>query len=153
MPALTTRQQAATFRLINETMRDRLVSQRDAIDRIETKGTVLLGFSIAAAQLYVAQSVEISELRVAAFVAFGLATAFGLFVVRPYEHRYPPEPTDFYAAFIDEPAHIVEKWLASSRADAFEANVPLAKRKERFYWFMLATLVAAALLSILSLAL
>ena len=103
MPALTTRQQAVTFRLINETMRDRLVPQRDAIDRIETKGTVLLGFSIAAAQLYVTQSVSISELR-----------------------------------------------LAGARTIAFEANVPLAKRKERFYWLMLAALLAAALLSILS---
>jgi hypothetical protein len=150
MPALTTRQQAATFRLINETVRDRLVAQRDAIDRIETKGTVLLGFSIAAAQLYVTQSVSISELRIVCLVAFGLAVVFGLFVVRPYEHRYPPEPSDFYGGFLDTPAHIVEKWLAGARTIAFEANVPLAKRKERFYWLMLAALLAAALLSILS---
>ena len=109
MPALTPNEQAATFRLINETTRDRLVSQRDAIDRIETKGTVLLGFSIATAQFYVTQSDAISELRVLALIGFVLAVAFGLFVVRPYEHRYPPEPQEFYEAFLDVPVPLVEK--------------------------------------------
>ena len=153
METLSAGEQAATFRLISETLRDRLVAQRDAIDRIETKGTVLLGFSIAAAQFYDAKSGAIIALRAAALGAFGLAVVFGLFVVRPYEHRYPPEPTDFFAGFVDQPVHVVEKWLASARANAFEANVALARRKERFYWLMLAALIAAALFSILSLSL
>jgi hypothetical protein len=153
MAALTPDEQASTYRLLSETTRDRLLAQRDSIDRIETKGTVLLGFAIAIAQLYVTQSDAVTELRVLAFVGFALAVVFGLFVVRPYEHRYPPEPLEFCETFLEVRSLLIDKWLGAARAEAFEANVLPAKRKERFYWLTLAALIGAAVVSVVSLTL
>lgn len=153
MAALTPDEQASTYRLLSETTRDRLVAQRGSIDRIETKGTVLLGFAIAIAQLYVTQPDAIAELHVLAFIGFALAIVFGLFVVRPYEHRYPPEPSEFYEMFLEVRSLLIDKWLGAARTEAFETNVLLARRKERFYLLTLAALIGAAVVSIASLAL
>ncbi len=79
--------------------------------------------------------------------------AFGLFIARPYEHRYPPEPKEFYEVFVDSPASLIDKWLGAARAEAFEANVRLAKFKERFYWLMLSAIVLAAAASTASITL
>ena len=140
------------FALIAETNRDRLIAQRQATERIETKGTILLGFALAALQFLVTRTDANTAWQVAAVVAYGLAFASGLVVVVPYQDKFPPDPAGFLVAFQEAPLHLAQKFLAGMRARAFTENVKLTKRKERFWWLTLSLLAIGVALSSISIA-
>ena len=88
--ALQPHQQAATYKLLNATVLDRLNAQRTAIESIETKGTLLLGFDVTAAGIYLTASGVDGWLKTAALATFALSAAFGVMVVRPTSTNFHP---------------------------------------------------------------
>lgn len=151
MPDRTPDEEIAALRAINAATLERLLAQRSAIESIETKGTLLLGFSLAALQLYLVQSDFHMYFRVLALASYGIAAAFGVIVIKPYEAVFPPEPMWFVAGFREEGEANVHRWLAAARVKAFETNVGVADRKKEFWWRTLVALGFAVVFSALSL--
>ncbi len=135
-----------TLELAEQVVRDRLQAQRTAIERIETKATVLLGFAAAAVQ-FVLRSEASGPWLVAGLIFYGLSLLAGLAAIGLYEHRYPPEPGRLVQAYLDLPkAHVLDV-LVRSRADAFYENGRHMRRKRIAWQATLVFLVLAVLLS------
>jgi hypothetical protein len=143
MTELAPGDQPANFRLINEAIKAVLDDQIAGIERIETKGTILLGFSITAAQFLLTQHQFNHAWRSAALIAFAVAFVFGTVVVAPYRAHYPPSPVGFFQAFQTAPPVLTEKFLAGIRARDYKKNKRIARRKERFWWLMLGAIILA----------
>lgn len=141
----------ATLELAEDLLRDRLQAQRTAIERIETKATVLLGFGAAAAQ-FLLRSEATGGWLVAGLVFYGLTLVAGLAAIGVYEHQYPPEPGRLVEAYLDLPrAHVLDV-LVRSRSEAFYENGRHMGRKRRAWQATLGLLVVAVVLSAVALA-
>ena len=81
-----------TLRIIDAAVLARLETQRTSIERLETKGSIILGFVVAAAQIVLVTNVVDRFWKAAALVAYLLAFWYGLLVVRPYKLDFPPDP-------------------------------------------------------------
>lgn len=92
-----------TLRIIADSNLDRLTVQRSAIERLETKGAILLGFAVTAAQLTLLADDLIIGWRIAAIVAYAASFLAGLAVVAPFKHAHPPEPKVFYDRYHTAP--------------------------------------------------
>ncbi len=140
----------ATLELAERVVRDRLQAQRTAIERIETKATVLLGFAAAAVQ-FVLRSETSGGWLIASLVFYGLSLLAGLAAIGLYEHRYPPEPGRLVQAYLDLPkAHVLDV-LVRSRAEAFYENGRHMRRKRWAWQATLISLVVAVVLSAVAL--
>src|SRR5262245_49660777 len=107
-----------TLRFIAATIFERLRAQRTAIERMETKGTILVGFTVAAAQFVIVADGLHNGWRIAALAAFALSFAFGIVVIRPYRHNEPPDPVQFYDIYRDSDLAEVLGVLSATRAAA-----------------------------------
>ena len=136
--------------LINETNRDRLLVQRDAIERIETKGTILMGFALVALQ-FVFTLDHFDLWLYAALGAYLVALGAGVVVIVPYRHDYPPDPVAMFDLYASRSVEDALEALAATRAAAFGFNVPRARKKAVAWWVSLAALIGAILLTGISL--
>jgi hypothetical protein len=149
---VTPEEQLQAISTVNDSIRDRLIVQRDSIERIETKGTLLLGFAIAASQFLLTRFDDTSTgWTVLALVAYGLAFIAGLVAIAPYRHDYPPDPVPFFVNYGNQPPDVVVRTLAASRAVAYVENASRARTKGIAWWFTVALLAAAVALSGLAL--
>jgi hypothetical protein len=153
MPDLTPEQRSASAGRLNQTILERLLAQRDSTDRLEGKGTLLLGFTVGLAQFFAVQDAHFSPFRELALAFYGIAALFGLIVVYPYQHKFPPKPEWFVNQFVDESPVVIDKWLAAARAKAFTANAPAHARKAVCLWWTLLALSLAVICSVLSVSL
>jgi hypothetical protein len=153
MPDLTPEDNAASMQLIAEAIRQTADLQRQGIERLETKATLVLGFVATAVPIYAAQHHTNSGIRIAAFVAYGVAAISGLFASRPYRSKESPPPREFASAFIahPQPPASVSRWLIMSRVKTYRANKSTADQKAGLTWIALLAFVAAAALSVSSL--
>ena len=136
-----------TLRILADVIRDRLVVQRDAIERMETKAVFLLGVAVTAAQFVITADGLNPWWQGFALAAYGLSFIYGLVVVAPYRHNYPPEPKVLFEEYHDSSPRAVLNVLAATRAVAFEINVKAARRKTKAWWRTLVLLVVAVALS------
>jgi hypothetical protein len=74
--------QGDALELINEELAGRLSRQNQTSVRIETKSTVLLGFSATAAQFLATQEVGSSLLAMFAFITYAIAFSAGIWTFR-----------------------------------------------------------------------
>jgi len=141
---------ADTLELANDVIRERLELQRTAIERIETKATLLLGFAAAGIQVLLLRGVH-GVPGAVAITAFALSMATGLGCVAVYEHHYPPEPGRIVDAYLAvSRAHLLDV-LVRTRTVAYFRNAKVTRRK-RVAWlvtlFLLAIGAAASGLTI-----
>ncbi|MGZ4689066.1 MAG: hypothetical protein ACXV9P_03505 [Acidimicrobiia bacterium] len=152
MTELTPDEAADSFGLVASTVRESLASQREAMDRLETKATILLGFVATAVPIYVVQSPEGTQ-RDWAVALYAVAAIFGLLVTRPYKHGTSPDPKKFASKFVatPQPSASVARYLAADAVRAYTRNELTMKVKAVLLWITLLTFIGGAALSVGSL--
>lgn len=120
----------ATLALANDLIRERLEAQRTAIERIETKATLLLGFAAVGVQLLVTTDAR-GAWVVVALLAFSGVFVAGIAAIALYEHRFPPDPGRLVASYLHLPrAHVLDV-VVRTRAEAFYRNTAHLRSKRR----------------------
>lgn len=136
----------ATLELANDLVRERLEAQRTAIERIETKATLLLGFAAVGVQLLVTSGGR-SGWMLAALIAFAGVFIAGVAAIALYEHRFPPDPGRLVAGYLHLPrAHVLDV-VVRTRAEAFYRNTAHLRFKRKTWFATLVLLAVAVVLS------
>lgn len=139
-----------TVEVAEALLRDRLNVQRTAIERIETKATVLLGFAAAAGQ-FVLSSDATGWWLWSSLALYGASIMSGVLAIGIYEHSYPPEPRRLVHAYLDVPKVQLLDVLARTRADAFYENAGHMRTKRRAWIATLILLILAVVCSTVAL--
>lgn len=132
--------------LINDEITARLGRQSQAASSLDTKATLLVGFSVTAIPLLLGSDLN-WWFGVPALIAFGAALVFGLLVVRPRKFEDPPNPSGV-AGDYREPVRKILGTLITMRVDAFEKNKAINDDKNCKWESALVALLVAALLSV-----
>ena len=120
-----------TRRLLNDELRHRLDVQRSSGERIETKGTVILGLATTIAPL-VANAGARSGWLVPALSAFLATIGCSLMVVR-IRHSWELDPTSYVEELKDVDERTALTTLTTERVAAYRRN--RAELRRRIHWW------------------
>jgi hypothetical protein len=133
--------------LLNEEITRRLDVQRQAGTAIDTKAAVVAAAALAGTQFIAVQPGLNVPLLVGALILLAATAGLAYGALRLRRFVEVPEPPEFYAQYKDAAAPKTLFDLAVTKAEAFESNRKLYKRKARLQEWSLWTLAGAALLA------
>lgn len=149
-PSKPSDDQLLTRELVNSELTGRLARQDQSGVRIETKLTVLLGFSATAAQfLATQQHARGAALGVIAFAAYAVAFGCGLWGLRVSKYREVDALR--LVDYESRPTIEVVRRLIAVRADAYRIGALRNRQKARFWWASVASLTLGLVLSVVAL--
>jgi hypothetical protein len=139
-----------TLDLINNEITARLARQYDSVTSIDTKAVVLVGYAGTAAAFLTTRHAQ-PVLATLAYVAFAVASGFGIWAYAVTNYTEVPTPGKLYEKYRQKPKADVLAALAATRADAFVDNKALLEWKLARWWISLASLAVGMTLMIFSL--
>lgn len=134
-----------TGKLLNDEITKRLDVQRESGKAVDTKAAVVAAAALAGTQLIAGQKHLYVPAVVGAVILLVATVGLAYGALRARQFEEVPEPLALYDKYKDEPAPYTLFMLAISKAEAFEANRKLYKRKARLQQWSLWTLAGAAL--------
>ena len=140
---------AETLDLINTEVAASLARQFDAGASIDTKAAILVGYAAAASSFLATRHAE-PVLAALAYVAYGVAAAFGLWAYAVRLYQDVPDPRQLFNRYLARPKVQVLAAVAATRVQAFENNALKQARKARRWWASVASLAIGVVLMILA---
>jgi hypothetical protein len=140
-----------TLRLVHQEVSERSSRLAANSDRIDTKATTLLGFVLAAATFLASKSPQ-PVLAVLGYLGFTLAGYFGIRSMRPRAFKDAPEPGPLMRDVAPRSEAAALTLITTAKVQAFEHNHKTHEDKAKHWSLSLRTLMVAALLAVLALA-
>lgn len=138
---------AAVARLLNDEMTARFLRQSDSLNRIDTKGTALLGFALTIAT-FAATTTVATPWLLAVLASLACAAGAGIQTIRVRTYRDAPEPAKI-KLLIPRTENAALAALIKAKQEAFDANAVVLATKAKWWRRSLTGLVAGvALLAI-----
>lgn len=146
--ALPLEKQLQTLVLLNDELKYRLQLQREAIDRTDTKTTLLTGLIAVGSQVLVANRDRVGAVWLGfSLAAAALAMASGLWSIRLRPYFDVPKADALVAKYgHSSPEHVLAA-LAGTRVIAVERNSKSHRRRVILWWACLVFLAATVLLA------
>ncbi len=141
---------AEVLELINAEVSASLARQSDSAARVDTKAVVLVGYAGAASSFLATRHAQ-PVLATFAYVAYGMAAAFGIWAYGLRSYQQVPDPRWLLNEYWTRPKAQALAALAAERVAAFEGNAWRHWRKARLWWMSLASLALGMTLTVLSL--
>jgi hypothetical protein len=156
MPGPQQAERERVLELINNEFNNRIQQQATAGAAIDTKTTLIVGFTVVATQILLTQN-RAEPWSGLAFGFFGVAFIAGVLVVRLRKYKTVPNPSEimdyFNANSANGPANLREHVLAKlvgTKVGAIAKNGNIDRRKAYGWWAMVVAFFIAVVLSIVS---
>ncbi len=138
--------QVESLTLINDEVKYRLALQREAIDRTDTKTTILVGFVATAAQVLVANRAKADSFWVGVAVAAYLLAFFaGIAAIRIRKYYDAPNASWLIKRYGRSWPEVVLAALVGTRIEAIKINSSTHRRRVLLWWTCLAFLTVGLL--------
>jgi hypothetical protein len=137
-----------TGRLLNEEFSKLLDVQRQAGAGVDTKASVVAAAALAGTQFIAAQKHLYVPMLVATLLSLAVAIGLAYAALTVREFTEVPDPSELYFKHRDSHAAEILFELAVNKAEAFDENATIYKRKAGLQQRSLWVLVAAALFAV-----